>query len=225
MCLHQNTSGPQGLSSSTFKAVLTTGKSATIQSNWSWVGIRKFSRCLLHSDCLRLQIDFLVGEQVWPCLRRKGWGWKEKPSQNIWFKSFDLFVDCFYHGKKLHMQKSLRQMPIDTDFVITNLHLMMTLIQQSPILHWVSTGTCGWSKDAWVEEDMMFPLHRIHSYQFTMKKQNEEYSIHGHCNRNILKPFCIYSFGRHLYPEIYVNSAFKIDILCSLPNNPWPWHC
>lgn len=25
------------------------------------------------------------------------------------------------------MQKNLRQMPIDTDFVITNLHLMMTI--------------------------------------------------------------------------------------------------
>lgn len=34
---------------------------------------------------------------------------------------------CFYHGKKLHMRKNLRQMPIDTDFVITNLHLMMTI--------------------------------------------------------------------------------------------------
>lgn len=34
---------------------------------------------------------------------------------------------CIYHGKKLQIQNNLRQMPIDIDFVITNLHLMMII--------------------------------------------------------------------------------------------------
>lgn len=72
-CLHQNTSAPQGLSTSTIRPVLAAGKSATVLSNQRRVGMHKFSGCPQHSDCHQLQISFLVGEEVWPW-----WGWKDK---------------------------------------------------------------------------------------------------------------------------------------------------
>lgn len=151
-CLHQNTSTPQGLSSFTFKAVLTAGKSATIQSNWNGVGMRKFPdvRC----------IQTVTRFNCFPCggrsmalfkrkkMRLKGFNnvnlaLKRKPSNNFLssrnvsdvfdFRQADYLLVlsiicwCFYHGKKLQMQKNLRQMPIDTDFVITNLQLTMII--------------------------------------------------------------------------------------------------
>lgn len=96
---------------------------------------------------------------------------------------FDLFACailicicwCFYHGKKLHMQKNLRQMPIDKDFVITNLHWIMTIsFSNHPFcIEWVLEHVDGAEMLGLKKTIVMFPLCRTNSYQFTKKDTKE----------------------------------------------------